>query len=244
MNQPELSGLVLTHEGRDPSALLTQLSALCAQVVVVQDTRHGAFDLPCSSDVEDKCRLTVVKRDFDNFPAQRNAGVEQALGAWILLIDSDEKLSDELHSEIASIDPEENTDAFAMPKLEVLKGRALSVSSPCGRIGAFHPRLFRSHLRFAAEPRVHPLFEDQQNLNIEHMTGRIIHSPIETIPELLIKSFRKGRIFTPPEAKGVTPSKQEVIKYLMQFIHHDGGSGAVLAGMQLLFGIGTLLPEK
>lgn len=243
MQIPDLSGVILTHNNRDPSLPIAQLSRLCDQVVVVQDARDGELDPSLLAKGRRDCKITLLARAFDTFANQRNAGLERTLGEWTLLIDSDEAVSSELRAEISGLTPDPDTDIYTMQRQESIRGKQLSVSSPCGRIGAQHPRLFRSHLRYVEHPSPHPRFEGEHLLQATPLSGKIEHMPDETFLQLCKKSFRYGRLYDVPEATGEAPRDGDILRDLVQFVRHDGLRGAAVAATVLAFGLGTKLPK-
>jgi len=94
-----ISSVVLSH---NDSAILSRcLTSLgwCDEVIVVDDnSTDGTIDV---------ARKLGAKAFFhplnDDFAAQRNFGLEKAKGEWILFVDSDEVVTEELASEIRTI---------------------------------------------------------------------------------------------------------------------------------------------
>jgi glycosyltransferase involved in cell wall biosynthesis len=95
MSFPSLTVAVLTQNNAEHIAALLPLLGFADEIVIVDGgsvdgtpeiaTRHGA---------------NVVRRPFDNFAAQRNAGMASAKGDWIFFIDSDERPTPALIEEV------------------------------------------------------------------------------------------------------------------------------------------------
>lgn len=67
----------------------------------------------------------VVQRQFDNHTAQWNFGLDQVTTRWVLSLDADYLLSDELVAELRSLSPPESVDAYAAPFRYHINGVAL-----------------------------------------------------------------------------------------------------------------------
>ena len=100
MSTKSVSAVVLTHPG---SELLNRclVSILwCDEIVLVVDTtnrfRNSEFGIRNKYE-----KLIIIKRALNNdFAVQRNFGLSKATGEWVLFLDSDEQVSEELKKEI------------------------------------------------------------------------------------------------------------------------------------------------
>jgi glycosyltransferase involved in cell wall biosynthesis len=73
-------------------------------------------------------QAVVVRRDFDSAAAQCNFGLTQIDSEWVLSLDADYELSDELISEIGSLRPADNIRGFWARFVYRIFGRALRAS--------------------------------------------------------------------------------------------------------------------
>jgi glycosyltransferase involved in cell wall biosynthesis len=237
-----VSGLVLTHADRDPSLAIRQISELAGQIVVVQDTRDEAsFNIEdLQGGVHTGCDVVVVSRRFDNFPNQRNAGIDATSGEWVLSVDSDESLAPDLQDELKVLEPESGIDIYAFRKYEHLTGRRLRVANFYGGLAAYHPRLFRSTLLYAEQPRVHEEFIDQQDLTIRQLEGHLMHEPDETVIQLIAKAFRYGiEGGSEPKTGHNSFNYAKLAHHLAQFVISDKIPGLAVASMQIAYGLGV-----
>lgn len=247
MQPPELSGLVLTHGERNPSLLIEQLSRLCGQVVVVVDSIGARNDPISTLGPFPDCELTVIERDFDTFPGQRNAGIEKALGDWVLVADSDELLSPELAEEIAALEPSDAIDVYNLGRIEHLKDNELRVAHA---FGSLHPRLFRSFVRYAPEPVVHERLEVAPD-RVGSLRGKLQHFPEESYKALVLKALGYGR------EKGLCDQNQDGPEFswfkiastlpnfmLRRGFWRDGSKGLSMAFLQMSYRIGTRIGAR
>jgi glycosyltransferase involved in cell wall biosynthesis len=90
--------------------------------------------------MELKNRLTIITLntpEITDFAAARNVELAKAKTDWVLYLDSDEKLSPELESEIESAIQSNQFDAYAVARLDTFLGRELRHGEPG------HTRLIR-----------------------------------------------------------------------------------------------------
>ncbi len=91
-----ISAVVLTHnEEKNIKACLESLN-FCSEIIVVDD---GSTDKTLN--IAKQFGAKIYKRPLDgDFAAQRNFGLAQAKGDWVLFIDADEQVPQDLSSEI------------------------------------------------------------------------------------------------------------------------------------------------
>lgn len=94
-----LSVVVLTHN--DAQTLPHTLSSLsfCDEVIVIDD-----YSTDATRKIARSYHAYVYLRHLDNdFAAQRNYGLHKSKGEWVLFVDSDERVSAQLASEILDV---------------------------------------------------------------------------------------------------------------------------------------------
>ena len=92
----KLSVVIITlNEARDLPRCLESVKDLGAEIVVLDNhSTDGTRELAR------KAGAVVAERTFDNYAAQKQAAVDLASGEWVLSLDADERLTDELREEI------------------------------------------------------------------------------------------------------------------------------------------------
>jgi glycosyltransferase involved in cell wall biosynthesis len=107
-------------------------------------------------------RVRMVQRKFDDHSSQWNFGIDQVSTEWVLALDADYRLSDEFVSELDSLDPQPEFDAFFASFVYCVQGRVLR--------GTLYPRravLFRkARCRFVQDGHT-------QMLSIPGKTGQL-----------------------------------------------------------------------
>lgn len=248
MKASELSGLMLTHGERNPGQQIGQMAGYCGQIVIVHDSRGGNFDeklVPVDSD----CEVVIVERPFDNFPNQRNAGIAEAMGKWILLVDSDEVVSSALANEITELNPPESAEIYGMERVDFLNGRPLKFARFHTPPKGLHPRLFRSSLQYGTQPASHPEFVGEHQTDIIPLKGVLEHHTAETTVELIRKCFHYGRLQWSQGQEGAGQGSGNLpyakfARFLAGYIREDGLRGAAVGMMQVAYGMGLKFPYQ
>lgn len=117
--------------------------------------------------------------------AQRNAGIAASSNRWVLALDADERASDALRAELASLLA--STPAHAAYRIKFENhylGRVLR-HGPWGR--DWHVRLFTRERRFSGN-RVHERLEEIDDVGT--LSGTIIHTPYRDLPHHVAKIIK------------------------------------------------------
>jgi glycosyltransferase involved in cell wall biosynthesis len=126
MPEPRLSVLVVARdEERNLEGCLASARFADERVVVVDAaSRDGTLEM-ARREAE-----VVLVRAFDNFAAQRNAGLERASGDWVLSIDADERVTPDLADEIRAAigDPGRTENGYRVPIRSEVLGRPFRYS--------------------------------------------------------------------------------------------------------------------
>jgi glycosyltransferase involved in cell wall biosynthesis len=135
----------------------------------------------------EKCRalgaVVHVRTDWPGYGAQKNSALELASGDWILSIDTDEWVTEELRSEIEGVVASpRHYAAYAMPRRSSFCGRLMRHS---GWWPDYVVRLFlRDSARFSADA-VH------ERLVVEGNTGRLraplMHEAVTDLEQMISK---------------------------------------------------------
>jgi (heptosyl)LPS beta-1,4-glucosyltransferase len=124
----------------------------------------------------------VIEVPGGTIASQRNAGIAIARNRWILALDADEHVPDQLRDEIAAILKAPQCEAYRIRFRNFYLGREIHHGSWGNE---YHVRLFRSDRRFH-ERRVHETLEPVYNVGflctaLEHAPYRDIGHHIEKI---------------------------------------------------------------
>jgi glycosyltransferase involved in cell wall biosynthesis len=190
---PHLSVILITHnESHNVLECLRSVSFAQEWIVVDSGSTDGTRELALGFGAH------VVKADdWPGFGAQKNRALALATGRWVLSIDADERVSDELAGQIrAAIGDVPSGDAAAASTPGAPVAYALSrLSRFCGqwmRHGDWYPdrvvRLFRREAGRFSDDRVHErLLVDGR---IETLPGHLLHETMPSLDEAIDKMNR------------------------------------------------------
>ncbi len=120
-----LSVLIITYnEEKNIAALLTDLDFANEIIIVDSFSTDNTFAIAKSFK-----NATVVQHKFENYAAQRNYAISLATNPWILFLDSDERLTPKLKSEIQlKIQLNEDVSAYYFYRIFMFKNSKLHFS--------------------------------------------------------------------------------------------------------------------
>jgi glycosyltransferase involved in cell wall biosynthesis len=126
-------------------------------------------------DVAAKSGARVITHAWPGFAAQKQFAVDQAAHDWILSLDADERLSDELKSSVTSLrdsGDRELADGYLMSRRSFYQGRWI-------RGGGWYPdrqlRLFRKSLGAWNQRHIHESVKMDPAARIATLSGDILH---------------------------------------------------------------------
>ncbi|MFC2172147.1 glycosyltransferase family 2 protein [Acidobacteriota bacterium] len=177
----ELSAVVITcNEEKNIDRCLGSLG-FASEIVVVDS---GSEDR--TPDLASKYTDRVFRRDWEGYAAQKNFGIDQARGPWILWLDADEEITPELASEISDIlsgNPEHA--GYTMPRTCRFMGRWI-------RHGNWYPdrtiRLFLKEKGRFGERMVHESVQIEGS--VSNLNNHILHYSFPDLEEYFTKFNR------------------------------------------------------
>lgn len=125
----------------------------------------------------------------------KNFGFTKATGDWILNLDADERVSEELHQEIALIleNDDERIDGYNMPRKNIIFGKWIKHT---GWYPDLNLRLFRRGRGKFAEKQVHEKIE--VGGEVKELLHPLIHESYDSILQFVQKMYL---IYAPNEAE-------------------------------------------
>src|SRR5260221_6197879 len=170
-----ITTVVLTHNDEEKIGKTLQSLAWCNERIVIDDYSSDKTIV-----IAEKHGVKIFKRRLNNdFAAQRNYGLEKALGDWVLFVDSDEVVSEQLSQEIQQTLKNSSYDGFFLKRQDVLFGKKLQFGETTA------VRLLRLARKSAGkwERPVHEVWNVQGN--IVELKNPIIHYPHATMAEFI-----------------------------------------------------------
>lgn len=232
--KPRISAVVITKNEEDRiKACLDSLSFL-SDIVVVDDL---SLDETCN--ISKKMKARVFKRPLKNdFASQRNYGLKQAKGEWVLFVDADEKITEELKSEILKSVQSEYYSGFYLKRQDYFLGKKLNYGETANL------KLLRLARKTSGKWKrpVHEYWDI--NGRIGNLIRPLIHCPHPTISEFIEEvnyytqveaNYRKSRgesvSFTSSLAY---PAAKFIKNYIFYLGFLDGFPGFVIAYLMSL----------
>ncbi len=181
----QLAVIILTkNEGRHIGDCIATLSF--ADRVVLSDS----FSDDDTVEIAQAAGATVIQRPFDNFAGQRNAAMEAVDTNWIFFVDADERIPEELATEVCRVINERPEVGWWVPRHNFIAGHEV-------RHGGFYPDyqlrlLRRDRARYDPERPVHEvvLLDGPSG----YLQNPMIHYNYATWPQFHAKQRRYARL--------------------------------------------------
>jgi glycosyltransferase involved in cell wall biosynthesis len=231
MSRGRLSVVVVTQNEEERIRACLE-SASWADELIVVDAESSDKTATIARELTDH----VFVRPWPGFAAQKNFGLEQARGDWVLSLDADAIVSAALRREIAGIVAAGGAHAgYAIPRRNVFWGRWI-------RHGGLYPdwqlRLFRRGQGRFAERTVHESV--QVDGSVGHLTGHLEHRSYRDVADFLERADRystlaagewlaAGRRARPPVDLVIRPIARFLTMYVARAGFLDGWRGFLLA---------------
>ena len=169
MHKKSIIAIVLTkNEERILDRCLSALHFVHSIIVFDSFSTDGTLE------IAKKHRAIIHQRDFDNYASQRNAALDIVPNEydWILMVDADEIVTDELRDEILNeIEIKKENSMYRVRRKDFFQGKWIKHSSG---YPTWFPRLFRNgQVRVAREINE----EYHTSGNVGHLNGHLFHYP-------------------------------------------------------------------
>jgi (heptosyl)LPS beta-1,4-glucosyltransferase len=134
-----ISVVIITHNEED--ILLGCLESVkWADEIIIVDSNSNDLTI----DISKKFKARIFLREFNGFSKQKNFGIDKTSSDWILTLDADERVSNDLYQEIMGI-LEKRSDkiAYSVPFKNIFLGKLMNYG---GWNPEFHTRLFKNNM--------------------------------------------------------------------------------------------------
>lgn len=184
---PEISAVIITfNEEKYIGRCLDSLQRVADEIVVVDS---GSTDNTCHICEGKGCR--VIHHDFEGYVEQKNWAMQQARHDWILSLDGDEMLSEELKKSILAVKENLVKEGYYMNRLNNYYGRWIRHSGeyPDRKLRLFDRRYARWE---GLNPHDHLLLT--KGASTGRLKGDILHYARDTYQEHRAKTEVFGLI--------------------------------------------------
>ncbi len=177
----KLSAAVIAKNEEDKIGDCLDSLSFCDEIVVVDS---GSTD--ATAKIAESKGARVTFHEWEGHVGQKNFALDQTNGAWVLSLDADERVSDELRVEIMTQMKRPTADGYAIPRLVYYINRWIK---RCGWYPARKIRLFKKGKGHWVGENPHDRIE--LDGRVENLSGDLIHLSFDSISEHLqtIDSF-------------------------------------------------------
>jgi len=232
-----LTALVITYnEEQNIKTVLDHLAFADEIIVVDSFSTDKTFEI--ASDFKN---TKVVQRVFDNFASQRNYALSLASNSWILFVDADERLTEELEKEITFIINQENSaDAYFIRRNFMFQNSRLRFS------GWQTDKIIRLFKKESAIYNHEKIVHEKLIVNgkIGKLKNKLIHYSYSDFEDYKQKMIFYGKLKAKEEfIKNtkpnifhfyVRPAYQFLNQYLLRFGILDGKKGIIICYLNAL----------
>ncbi len=241
MTCPSLSTVIITKNEEHNIEGCLQTVQWADQIIVV--------DAESSDRTEELARhytSQVIVRPWEGYGRQKNFGMEQAVGDWILILDADERVSSELTKEIqARLTSRTSTDpvAYCIPRRNIYYGEWVRWG---GAFPDLQVRLFQKGKASYNDVEIH------ENLIVNGPVGRLEGYLEHFTERRIVDHFRKFSLYISLAAKEqakssimihwwhllLNPIVTFIKKYCLKQGFRDGIRGVIYAGFAGMYTFG------
>lgn len=168
-------------------------SALFADEVLVLDS--GSSDRTC--EIAKKLGARVEFQEWLGFGKQKQKAVELAKNDWVFVLDSDERITEELKEELLNFKPDRN--AYFVGRINYFWGKSIRY---LGLFPDYSIRLFNKKKASFNDKEVHESVEC--NCKKGYLKNNLIHLAYESVEEFISKQNRYSTL-------GAKPNKLKAI---------------------------------
>lgn len=239
MSGPALSALVVAHDEEANLAGCLERLAFADEIVVVLDDCSDR-----SADIAARFTGRLVEGSWDIEGERRNLGIEACRGPWVLEVDADERVGEDLASEIREVIATAAGDVFDISVDNYIAGRLVRHGWMAAMGPTLKPSLFRKGTKTWGPQRVHP------HLSVSGAKGSpldhpLVHHAAGNISDLLRRldrntTWRAGDLRDSGEAGSFADMVRKILSrfwkcYVARKGYRDGGYGFVISLFSALY---------
>jgi glycosyltransferase involved in cell wall biosynthesis len=169
----KLSVVIITfNEEENIGKCIDSVREIADEVIVVDSRSEDKTTL-----IAAEKGARVIQHAFEGHIQQKNWAKQQANSDWVLSIDADEMLSEELKRSIREVKENSDADGYVMNRLNFYCGRPVKT---CGWYPDSKLRLWNRTKGQWTGTNPHDKFEMQKGSAIKDLTGDLLHSTYPT----------------------------------------------------------------
>ncbi|MFQ3575188.1 MAG: glycosyltransferase [Cytophagales bacterium] len=143
--------------------------------------------------------VVIFSSPFLGFGPLKNLAVSKSTNDWVLIIDSDEVLSEELIQNLKKIDLSDINQVFELKRLNHYRQRPIKA---CGWENDWQQRIFNRSKHQFLPVQVHETLNIIDELSIiKKIEGNLLHYPFDSIKSLLAKMDQYAELYAKQKTK-------------------------------------------
>jgi glycosyltransferase involved in cell wall biosynthesis len=168
--------VIAYNEAKNIERCLKSLLNMVDEIVVVD-----SFSQDNTVQLAENLGAKVVQHEFGGYVEQKNYAITCATNSWVLSLDSDEALSDELKSAVLRVKKELNPKTvYSVNRLNNFCGQWIKY---CGWYPDTKLRLFHKTGGYWAGKNPHDKFVVNEGVGVGHLHGDLLHYTFYTLEE-------------------------------------------------------------
>jgi glycosyltransferase involved in cell wall biosynthesis len=190
----QLSVVIITlNEEENIARCIESVKGIADEVVVVD-----SFSTDRTCEMAKSMGARVIQHKFEGYVKQKNFANQQATFPYMLSLDADEYLSEELKASIASAKADFKFDGYSMNRLNFYCGKPIKTSGwyPDKKI-----RLWNNTKAQWTGVYLHEILEMAPGATVSHLPGNLLHNTFPT-PESYRSQAEKFATIRAQELKG------------------------------------------
>src|SRR3989344_1136119 len=112
--------LITKNEEANIKRCLASIKDISDEIIIVDS---GSTDKTLQ--IAKSFNAKIINKSFDNFASQRNFALSKAGNDWVLSLDADEEISQELREEISKAIETEKFDGYLIPRKNIIFGKEI-----------------------------------------------------------------------------------------------------------------------
>lgn len=228
----KISAIIITYnEEKNIERCIDSLLSVADEIVVIDSWSKDRTKQLCEAK-----GARVIENDFAGYIEQKNFGAQFVTHDYILSIDADEYLSEELTNSILEIKKEGKHLAYSMNRLSSYRGQWIWHTDwyPDKKLRIWH----KEYGRWGG-PSPHEKVLLDQGVSVKHLSGNLMHVAYKSADELLLKANQYSSLFAISSKIKVGSSYFKIAykswyAFFRNYILHKGILSG-LAGLQISF---------
>lgn len=225
--------IITYNEEKNIGRCIDSIMGLTDDIIVVDSYSVDNTEKICMEK-----NVHFYKNNFKGYLEQKNYAASLAKHDFILSLDADEALSENLRSMVKEVMQKPQADGFSFNRLTNYCGKWIK---HCGWYPDKKIRIYNKHKAKWAGQRIHEYLQFEDNCKIQHLKADLLHYSYYTISDHILQMEKFTSIFALElfeKKKKISTAKivfSPVIRFLRDYIFKlgilDGYYGFIVCGM-------------